>query len=156
MSSGLNLSTAQGAMKLVQGRSYAAVLDALGVSKEEMALVTGDSVWIGADRSSVRRVLDNLAAGVMDLVGVGRFEMPAEYIAAVIVNFVAPVNVMLACRWYESARSSEHLQGASTVGADVVRPERLFALCCELYGGDPEYGNKFGKQVAAAVGKVVK
>ena len=63
--------------------------------------------------------------------GVARFELPAEYVAASIAMFVHPNNSMVACRLFERTVSSKDLSRG-----DKTKPmeaDKLFALVVELY-----------------------
>ena len=127
----LSFETARGAMHLVRSMKVEQIVQAIGITEADIELTTGDEVWTIQDRQQVRRTLDAFAAGVMDLTGVPRFEMPAEFIAAVIATFVSPTNIMVACRWMEGQRPAEILVGATST-AHVVDPAELFVICCRL------------------------
>ena len=150
----LSLETARGAMVLVSQASYGSLFQSLGVTEEDYKLTTGSAPWTGMDRQRVRQTIDAFAAGIMDLVGVARFEMPAEYMAAVVATFVHPTNAMVACRWLEHYRPSEFLQGASSSPV-TVDPAEVFCLVCQLF--DDEKGGKvraaFAKRVGLAQSK---
>ena len=151
MSGMLSFETALGAMQLVKRSDYGSLFQSLGVTGEDYQLTCGTAVWTGMDRARVRQTLDAFSAGTMDLVGVSRFELPAEYLAAVIVMFVHPVNVMIACRWMENMRPAEIIVGASSTPV-TVDPAEVFALCCDLMADDRGSAARasFEKQVGIA------
>ena len=129
----LTFEAALGAMELLKGMNQDAVFQQLGITKEEQARVFGDAPWVAQDRPLVVKVLDACAAGVMDVTAVPRFEMPAEYMAAVIVRFVSPTNIHLACRYMESQRPVTDFMPGATSKAGTVDPSQLFALVIQLY-----------------------
>ena len=153
----LSLETARGAMRLVSEASYGSLFQSLGVTREDYSLCTGSAPWTGLDRQRVRQTLDAFSAGIMDLVGVARFEMPAEYLAAVVATFVHPTNMMVACRWLENQRPADYLQGASSTPI-TVDPAEIFCLVCDLM--DDERASKvrssFEKRVGVAQSKSVE
>ena len=129
----LSLSTALGAMRIVARSDYVQLLQIMGISEDDMKLVSGKVVWTQHERPRVRQVLDQLACGVLDVVGVERFEMPAEYLAAVIAVFVDPTNTMVACRVFENMRPAEEVLGNVPSG-HPVQARVLFVLVAKLYG----------------------
>lgn len=129
----LSLETARGALRLVRESDLSLQAQAFGISKEELTKVMLNRTWVAGDRGPVRRVLDNLCYGMMDMIGVARIEIAAEYVAAVIVAFVAPCNIAVACRWCEGVRSSEAVRDAAGVVQGEVSPAQLFVLCQMLY-----------------------
>ena len=150
----LRFSTAMGAMKLLADQDFAERMRSTGLTQEQYLRVVGAAPWASHERPQVRQTLDALSASVMDMVGVARFEMPAEYIAAVIVSFVHPHNIMTACRWMENQRSGASLAGASS-DAEMVDPAQIFVLCCDLYSSDDgsEIRHRFEKKVGYAIRK---
>ena len=85
------------------------------------------------NRGKVRQTLDVLAYGTLDLLGLPRFPLPAEYIACVIVVFVQPVNIMTACRWMERAESAATMAGGAEIDPERAPVDQIFALCQMLY-----------------------
>lgn len=159
MSVTLSLAAARGSMKLIAGTDYAQLLPMMSVTQEDYERVTGEKAWVAVERERVRRTLDNLGAALMDVLGVPRFEMPAEYIAAVVVTFVSPTNIHTACRWMEGMRAAEALAGATTTPADVS-PSQVFALCTYLLDdksqGIAQVRSAFEKKVGLAVKRSAK
>lgn len=132
----LSMATALAAMKHIEQGSVTGEIDAFGVTKEDMKLTTGDTVWKGSDRSRVTNVLEVIMFGTVDVMGVPRFDIPAEYVAAVIAVFVAPSNTMLACRYLEgrSSAASIVLQGSdeSAHGLERCTARQLFSLVLQI------------------------
>lgn len=102
-------------------------LDILGLTRDDMNLVMTPRLWLSSERNQVRRTLDMLAFGSLDLMGLPRINAPAEYIAAMISCYVHPTNAQIACRWYEGASPAEQLAGAGSF-AETLTADQLFAL----------------------------
>src|SRR5437660_7231868 len=79
--------TALASIKLIQA---SAVLD---LTEEDFDFLTSNKVWIATDRSRARRCVEACVYGTLDFVGYPRFPAPVEFIPAVIVYFVHPVNI---------------------------------------------------------------
>lgn len=148
----LKLEIAKGAMEILAGQEFVEVWRTLGITQEQYNVCRGPGVWLREHRQEMRKVLDAFAVGALDLSGFPRFELPAEYLAAVIVVYVHPNNMMAACRTFENARPAQELAGA-TVDAGLVDPAQLFAICCALYDGDAceAIRQSFEKKARAAI-----
>lgn len=136
----LQMHVALGAMKLIRDGAVTGDLDAFGISPEDWFLTTGSGPWVGTDRQRVRATLDILVHGTVDVVGVPRFEVPSEYIAAVLAVFVGPTNMQLACRWMEGGSPAQVLAKGSSAEPpsdnEQVTARTLFALVCDIYEGE--------------------
>ena len=154
----LRLETARGCMSLLAGQSFLEMFEVFGVNVEELQEVTGAKPWNHLARNRVRRVLDAVGQGIMDVVGTPRFELPAEYMAAVITSFVHPTNIMVACRWMESGRPGVVLQTGSAEQVEPVSPAQLFALCCGLLedDGGEKLRAQFEKRVRGALSRALR
>ena len=78
-------------------------VSSLGVNEDDFAKVTGKAVWMSADRPVAERTIQQLASGSMDAQGFPRFDLCAEYLAAIIALFIAPCNQFAACSWMSGA-----------------------------------------------------
>lgn len=132
----LQLATALGAMKILSDAAEADGLQSQGISSDDWDVTTGNRPWVGQERQRVTRTLDALMHGSMDIIGVQRFEAPAEYIAASIAMFVKPTNMMIACRWAEKQPSAQDIAAGAVVASEKVSANQLFSLVCELVGED--------------------
>ena len=152
MNGTLSLDTARGAMRMLATGEYAQIYHGLGLTQEDYELLTGHTIWMASERQRVRRCLDAFSAGVMDLIGVPHFELPAEFVAAVICALVKAPNIQLACRWMEGMRPANEL-AAATSDAHILDPTQLFALCCQLYDdrAAAKVRETFEKKVARAL-----
>ena len=72
--------------------------------------------------------------GTMDVLGLPRIQIPAEFLAAGISMFVQPSNLMVACRWMEQNSQTAEAQGnpQGTVNRESIAAEQLFSLCLQL------------------------
>ena len=121
----------------------------LGITAVDFEFVTGSVPWTREDRGRVRAVLDAVCHGVVDLLGAPRLNLPAEYMAAVLVTFVKPVNMHLACLWCERQASAEDITEGGSV--EAVSADKLFALVCQLVGPNPPGEPKYDKRMKRAV-----
>ena len=128
----LTYTTAIGAMKLIERGSTTGDLAALGVSDADWALTTGENPWCAADRHRVRATLDALTYGSMDLAGVPRFPVPAEYLAAILTVFVHSSNRMVASRWAERTETASELASHAGLDAERCTAEQIYSLCIQL------------------------
>ena len=82
----LRLQTAVGTMNLIAAGGADLTAKVLGITPEDVVLTTGVDAWVNTDRTRVRRVLDTYLFGMVDILGLPRFELPAEYVPAPIVT----------------------------------------------------------------------
>ena len=152
----LTMATALGSMQIIKGIDYTDLLPALGITDTDYSLVIGHTPWVAAQRARVRQTLDTLAAGVMDITGVPRFEMPAEFYAALIISFVSPINMQMACRWLEGHRSRDSIAGLSA-DSNPPKPEVVFCFVCDLYTteGAKQIRAQFEKNVGLSIQRAI-
>jgi len=127
---------ARSAMSFIAMEARNGSLESLGVTREDFNKLTSHSPWLGTDRNRMMLTLNSLLSSTMDVIGVPRFQKPAEYVAAGIALFVAPTNVQAACRFMENIPTAESL-GRAIDRPDVVQSQQLFSLVVQLIG-DPE------------------
>ena len=134
----LRAQTAIGAMSLIANGTATADFVSFGLTPEDFDSLSGDGVWVGADRPRIERILKVLIHGTMDAVGVDRFNVSAEYVSAVISVFVAPANIMTACAWCSGHYANDDISaGVNEQRSRPVKAATLFALCLELQSADP-------------------
>ena len=136
-------------MRLVSGNATRDAVLTLGITEGDFDFVCGDVPWTVRDRGRVRNVLDALCHGTVDVMGIPRIRVPAEFRAATLVTFVDPVNLMPACIWCESDPAAEDLADGGSM--DTVSGERLFGLVVMLAGDKPEGEPRFDKRVSRAL-----
>ncbi len=149
----LRIEVALGAMSILRDNSLNGDFSAFGVSEKEYGLMSGSTPWLATDRSTVRRVLDCMIWGIMDSVGVPRFQPPMEYIAAVLSTFVSGNNLMVACRWIEGGQRAEDVIGDRSADSVHIDAHRLFSFIILLRGQDKAVRDQFEKRVGYAISK---
>lgn len=127
----MQFKVARGAMMMIANMGKVGQLDMVGISRDDFEKVSGETVWLGTDRNRVSQVLNNLLCGALDVIGVPRFQLPAEYIAAGIALFVAPVNSHAACRFMEKVPTAQAL-GRGADESEMCTARQLFALVTQL------------------------
>ncbi len=129
------LAVIKGAMfTLSRGAAYGS-LASLNLLPEDLNLVKQDISWQNVERGQVTRTLEVLMHGTTDALGLPRIEIPAEYLAAAIIMFVHPSNILVACRWMEGGFTSESMgnpSSATAQGSAIITASQLFSLCTQL------------------------
>lgn len=97
------------AMKVLTESSLMSTVDAIGVPRPDLEALVGHKLWLASDRHRVRRALDALMQGSLDHLGISRFPLSAEFVAAWIALVVSPSNHMVAAAWYHNAQASESM-----------------------------------------------
>lgn len=145
----LQLTTALGMMRLLADGTASADFSSLGIHQEDHDLLTGPRLWVAPERYKVVSLIDQIVWGTMDVIGVPRFAISAEYMAAVIAMFVHPTNMFLACQWTAREMDNTSLaDGAEERGAVLIRPGQLFALVGEIHSQDISgFQQRFNKRV---------
>jgi len=118
-------------MRSVTAQVRAGYLDALCVGKDDFDKFISNSMWIAEDRPRMRSVMDTLCNGTIDMLGLDRIRVPAEYIAATIAFYVHPINWHVACRFGERANVSADLT-RGIESAKGCSASQLLALVLEL------------------------
>lgn len=102
------------------------------LTADDMDFVTQDKLWVSTERSRVRRCVESIVYGCLDIVGLPRFGAPAEYIAGVIVAQVHPVNYMAACSVMDGCEFTENIIN----GVDApISATHLFSLVVQCKAG---------------------
>ena len=129
----LNVQAALGTLTIIA--DYAdANLESVGVTPAAFEKCTGPAIWTNDDRSSVENTLNSIQFSALDKAGLPRFQVPAEYVAAVIASFVHPINRMKACYWLsDTGNTGAPAEAIATqtdqrARAELVSAQQLFAL----------------------------
>ncbi len=97
------------------------------------------TLWLSSERNIVRNTFDGLLFQSLDMLGLPRFVLPIEYVAAAIVAFVHPVNFFTACLWSEShGATTDEL--ALEGDYDRFSARQLFAVVCNVYAENDGVG----------------
>src|SRR4051812_11601627 len=121
--------TALASIKLIQ---TSAVLD---LTENDLNLLSSKKVWIATYLSCVRRCVEACFYGRLVFLGFLRFLAPVEFIAAVIVYYVHPVNIQTACLIMEGVEFTENIING------VERPVKaaeLFAFTLRVRAGNTD------------------
>lgn len=125
----MQLEIGKGAMTLMADGEANGAIEGIGITPTQFKTVTGSTPWVGKDREQVVRILNAMIGGTIDVIGLLRFEVPAEYVAACIAMFVHPGNVMVACRWMEGGSENQELaRDGEAGGTEKCTASQLFAL----------------------------
>lgn len=148
----LSLATAKGCMKLIDDGAINGDFNAFGIGEQEYKIMTKAGPWLKNETAVVRRTMEVMIFGVMEELGLPRFQPPAEYIASVIAMFVSGTNCMSACRLMEGGSAAAEL-AANPKHADLVSAEQLFAMVASLHGGDEHIRTAFEKRAGFALSR---
>ena len=78
--------------------------------------------------------------GTLELIGLNRFDLPAEYVAAMIAMFVHPSNVMVACRWLDTGgtRTADAMGNPNIASQnnEPIHASQIFALVIQILDND--------------------
>ena len=127
----MQLNVARGAMSLVGSMGKAGHLSSLGLTQTDFNKLTGEVPWLAVDRNKVSQTFHTLMNGTIDVLGIQRFEIPAEWIAANIAMYIAPINVHVACSFFSRTSTAEAL-GRGVTEPNPVSSAQLFALVVQL------------------------
>lgn len=130
----IQLKVVKSAMLALANGTASGSLETLGLLSSDLKLLCSTIPWKAAERNTVTRTLDILMYGTMDSLGLPRFMVPAEYVAATISMFVKPSNLMVACRWLEQSSISADGLGnpSSTTNQQPIDSSQLFSLVLQL------------------------
>ena len=145
--------TAFNLMKMLKEQIDTSHVDALGLQ-----VLGQPTFWMASDRATVRNTFDNLLFQSLDLLGLPRFILPVEYVAAAIVSFIHPCNYFAACLWSESHGATTDelaLEGEY----DRFSARQLYAVVCNVYArhdgiGPGTFESRVDARVASALNPV--
>lgn len=138
MTRGLHLQTAQGALNVVNSLNFQEMIQSLGIHEPEWKLLTGPHLWLGKTRPVIERLAKQLIFSSLDIMGVPRFAVPAEWVAAVGVSFIKECNYFLYASWMGEYARAEDLgnydgsREAKIEGLEKCTSAQIFALMLEL------------------------
>lgn len=128
--SDIRFTTAVASIKLVEESGL------LDLSEKDFEFLTISKPWVAVERSRARMVVESCVYGTLDYLGMPRFGVPAEFIAASIAHYVHPVNMMFACSAFDGAEWSENvINGIER----PVRAQEIFAMVLRIHGGDSQF-----------------
>jgi hypothetical protein len=127
----MNLDVALGSMRFLANMGRQGFLDGIGLSKADFDRLVGPDIWVASERARMTQLIHTVINASVDSMGLPRFNLPAEYIAAGIAMFIHPVNAHAACIFAPPAASAES-SGRMAVSQPCTA-EQLFALTIQLY-----------------------
>ena len=93
--------------------------------------------WDRDKKVVVTRTLERISFGLLDVMGIPRFQLPAEYVAAVIFLCVSAQNYHMACSWAErSVDSRPATDLAEQADFGPCTASQLFGLLVLVHGDD--------------------
>jgi len=128
---GLNYEVAKGTMNLIANQCKEGWLETCCITKDDFDKLTAPVCWLSVDRNRVTQTFFSLLYGTVDAIGIPRFTLPAEYIASAISVYIDPVNVLVACRFFEKVPTAEGL-GRGVDNIENVTSKQLFGLVVQL------------------------
>lgn len=123
----LRYRNAIGSLKLI------AESGALALDKQELAFLTGEKLWVSNERELARKCIEAVVYGGLDVLGMPRLKVPAEFVAVAIAMFVHPNNMRTACMFFEGVSSVENMINDVEM---PLSPHQLFAFVIQILGGD--------------------
>ncbi len=152
----MKLSAALGVMAAIKSGASNEDFLSLGLSPADVELLTGQVPWTGSDGLRVRRCLDAVVYGSLDIMGIARFEVSAEYLAAHICHYVAPRNYMAACSWSARVAPADEMVAQGKPTPIEARVLHAFVVKILDQADDDEFRQRFEKVTSAAQRKAEK
>lgn len=131
----MNIKVALSNMKLIANQGSKGHLQVCGLTEDDFQKIVADVPWVGSDRNRLAQHFNSILFSTLDAVGLPRFTLPAEYIAAGIAMLIADVNIHAACRFFEKAPTVDSV--AADVEFEPCSANQLFSLVL-LLKADPE------------------
>lgn len=142
------------AMKVAKETSLFESIDDLGIPVPDVEALTGATLWRASDRYRLRRCMDSLMLGSLDVLGLAHFRLSAEFVAGWIALVVHPANHLVACAWYAGAQSAASILDDEPEHApfeDGISAGRLLELVISALG-EKKYGvEDFQHRLAASI-----
>lgn len=113
----------------------------LDLSEKDFEFLTINKPWVANERARARLVVESAVYGTLDYIGLPRFAVPAEFIAAAVAYYVHPVNHMYACSVFDGVEWTENvINGIER----PVRAQEIFSMVLRIKAGDESpVENKF-------------
>ncbi len=154
----LTLHAISGAFSIIKAtHDRHGIMGQCGISGDSIALLMQDAVWQQPNRAAVEHTLQALRDGIAHACGYPPFRVPAEYMAALVVHFVSPVNYHPAAAWFAgiSVPATDLAAGAAG-SSEPVSASQLFALINLAYDNNPAFAAMHDSKVRKQQTKVDK
>lgn len=129
----LSFETAYATLKALD-EYMVADFDTLGITDTDFKLVHGNNPWRRDQIHRVMRTLNALIFGTLEVMGMPKIVVPAEYVACVVSAIVGPGNRMTACIWLSQERQTGvgalelAARGNQSTTLEPASADKLFAL----------------------------
>ncbi len=124
-----------------------------GVPQDDLRLLMDKDPWHSPQmRLTVRRSLEAIAMGALDMLGLPRIELPAELIAQWIAVLVSPVNWMPASAFFGRPRTIDQIIEHDDVQLPGLTPHRIHAMVIRIAGANHAQRRAIRQQCLAAIG----
>lgn len=121
-------------------------------SPAEIQVVTQDEMWIGKDRPLVRNALQSVMYAGLDVMGLQRSQLAAEYIACCIVICAKEVNWKIACNYIsDDVTTRLDVITGYKEEREQVTDSQLFAMCIAARDKAEEVGINLADAFAEAM-----
>lgn len=129
-----------------------APLGAYSLTREDFLVLQSPTLWHTTDRIQVERTLAAMRDGLAQGMGFTPFAVPAEWAAAVIANFVHPVNRRTACAWTANVytANADIINSANVGVAEQVSAQQIFGLVLLAEQDGNEFQSIFDSKVKKA------
>lgn len=148
----LTLTSLLACCELVKTEFNSAAIAALGCDQDAYDKLTQDNLWMANDRPIVLRAFGALRDGLCTYLGTPPISVPAEFIAAVILGLVSPVNYRVCCSWVGNFSSSS-ADLAQNIDAPV-NANQLYSLLVEAMSNNPKIQSDMLGKVRKSLQKV--
>lgn len=98
----------------------------IDLPQEDVDFLGQNNLWMRGERTRAERSLAQVLYGALDVMGLPRFDLPAEFVAASIAKFVHPVNWQAAADFLSGGQFGAQL--ARNMNETPVTTRQLFTL----------------------------
>ena len=155
MSTGITPAHMKSIFGIIQTTPLVDVAKSYGVLLEDLQLISQPQLWgLAGDKIRITTTLQAMVYGSLEIMGIPRIEVPAEYIAGWICAIVAPINRMSACAMFDRPRPAEAL-ATGEEGVEGITGSQLFALVHQAEHYDPEQTDMIHDHIAEQMGRTL-
>ena len=155
----LSLKTMFAATHVLRDEFTQSALPAMGINKMDFEVLQQQRMWNVQQRIQVQRTMQAIRDGLATAQGFEPYRAPAEFQAAIIEQFVAPVNRRAACAWLANVSlhtAADEAAGVAAGTAEPVTPSQLFALCLSCEADEDGFRSEYESKTAKEVDRVKK
>jgi len=108
-------------------------LEYVDIPDDEREFLMAAVPWLANQRNRAKNVILSVCNGSLDIVGMPRFELPAEFVAAAIQKFVHPINWGVAASVIAGVEDTESIIWDK---GNSLAPDRIFAMVLRIEAGN--------------------